>query len=162
ASPAVAQVVAVVPSANATTEGDTSLSVPLTSTASGALGARFQQVYAAEEFPITGLPVTITGITLRADRGSPAFSVLDSSIRIDLPTTTQAVNALSTTFSTNVGADGKVVYGGPGTPLTLTTTAASSNPGNPAAPDVFDITIPFTTTFSYNPNMGGNLLLDIR
>jgi hypothetical protein len=64
---------------------------------------------------------------------------------------------LSTTFSENVGLDDLIVFNGS---LSL---SSSDTPisGAPGAPREFDIVIPFTTRFRYDPG-SGNLLLDVR
>jgi hypothetical protein len=72
-------------------------------------------------------------------------------VQINLSTTPKAPDGLSTTFASNVGNNDTVVFSG-----ALSLSSAAS--GSPAA---FDVLIPFTTAFFYNP-AAGNLLLDVR
>jgi PEP-CTERM motif-containing protein len=116
---------------------------------------RYQQVYDASQF--SG-PQLITGIRFRpeAEVGfGGAFSSTLPSIQINLSTTGRAVDALSATFADNVGLDDVIVFG----PGALTLSSLFSGP--PGGPKAFDITIPLTTSFAYDPSRG-NLLLDVR
>ena len=113
---------------------------------------RYQQVYAASEFdavPAGG--AYITGIAFRRDAGWGTFSATLPAVQIHLSTTANGPDTLSTTFANNVGRDDTVVFSGA---LSL----SSAGAGSPAP---FDILIPFTTAFFYNPG-AGNLLLDVR
>jgi cell wall-associated NlpC family hydrolase len=77
-----------------------------------------------------------------------------SSVQITLSTTSSGPNSLSSTFANNIGPDETLVYSGP---LTLSTNSTSSN-GTTAD---FDITIPLQTPFFYDPSKG-NLLFDLK
>ena len=62
-------------------------------------------------------------------------------------------DGLSATFASNVGADVTTVLNG-------SVTLSSADTPGPGTTRAFDIDIPFTTPFLYNP-ANGNLLLDI-
>ncbi|MBI5086865.1 MAG: PEP-CTERM sorting domain-containing protein [Acidobacteria bacterium] len=98
-------------------------------------GTRYQQVYAASEFPG---PMTITGLTFYADSGT----VASGTYTVHLSTTAAAVDALSSTFALNVGADDALF--------------AVFNGGGSASPSFTIIGTPFF----YDPG-NGNLLMDI-
>jgi hypothetical protein len=72
-------------------------------------------------------------------------------VTITLSTTSAAVDALSTTFANNVGADVTTVFNGT---LTLSSATCSSSP----CP--FDIVIPLSNSFEFDGSVG-NLLLDV-
>jgi photosystem II stability/assembly factor-like uncharacterized protein len=140
----------VVPNSLVTTEGNSGNSYPFNIGTNNTM--RYQQVYAASQFG--ALPpggTNLIGIAFRVDAGWGSFTSTLPSIQINLSTTPRQPDGLSTSFANNVGADDTVVFRGP---LTLSSLAS----GSPAA---FDIIIPFTTQFRYNPNLG-NLLLDVR
>jgi hypothetical protein len=145
---AVAQASIVVPNSLANTEGGGNNNLPFDSTTS----ERYQQVYLASQFGSGGL---ITQIAFRPDGIlGLAFSVTIANIQIDLSTTAEAPDGLSTTFADNVGPDDTTVFSGA---LTL----SSSDTGPAGGPKAFDIIINLTTPFLYNP-ASGNLLLDVR
>jgi hypothetical protein len=117
---------------------------------------RYQQVYAASQFgAIANGGGMITEIAFRPDAvyGS-IFAHTIGNIRIDLSTMTAGPGGLSFTFANNVGANDTTVFSGP---LTLISTFT----GPAGGPKNFDVLIPLTTPFYYNP-AAGNLLLDIR
>lgn len=116
---------------------------------------RYQQIYAASEFaPLTG-PRLITQIAFRADTTQPsAFTRTFTNIQVNLSTTTRAINALNSTFASNVGSNDTVVFSG-----SLSFTTANTIAFGTAKQ--FDMVINLTTPFLYDPN-AGNLLLDIR
>src|SRR5438874_808260 len=126
---------------------------------------RYQQVYAASEFPT--IPILITGIAFRPnyliapthDLGVP-FSTVLSNVQIDLSTTTKAPGGLSVTFANNVGSDVTTVRSG-ALPLSSSFTGPPCGGQGYCGPKNFDIVINFTTPFLYNPQQG-NLLLDVR
>ena len=124
-----------------------------------ATSMRYQQVYDASFF--TGGPpslMLITEIRFRCDAGAGAisgpFSAVISDIQISMSTTVRPSESLLSTFSDNIGADVRVVV--PRGPLALS--SSYTNDGTGAR--TFDIRIPLTTPFSYNPALG-NLLLDV-
>lgn len=157
ASQAVAADKVVVPSSLKTVEGDVNNSFPFNL---GSSSIRYQQVYAASEFPYNQ-PIKITHVWFRPDaafKGFPglgsAFSSTLLDVQINLSTTTKAPDALSTTFSANVGSDDTVVFSG-----ALSLSSAFTGPD--LGPKDFDIEIALTTPFTYDP-AAGNLLLDVR
>lgn len=113
---------------------------------------RYQQVYSATEFNPSE-PVLITGIHFRPDfiAGSSFFKILPH-VQINLSTTSAAPDGLSSTFADNIGPDDTVVSSGP---LPLSSNATGAGPFD------FDIVIPLSTPFPYDPQ-AGNLLLDVR
>jgi hypothetical protein len=142
----------VVPNANANVEGNFGNEYPFDIGANGISSMRYQQVYDASQFgavPAGG--AYITALAFRVDAGFGAFAATLPSIQINLSTTPSVPDGLSTTFANNVGPDDTVVYSGA---LQLSSAAI----GSPAA---FDIIIPLTTSFWYNP-VAGDLLLDVR
>jgi hypothetical protein len=147
----------VVPNSLETVEGNDNNSFPFNiDPSSGITSMRYQQVYAASEFPDFPGPLVITAIHFRPDAlfGIPFESTLPS-IQINLSTTSAAPDALSDTFASNVGLDDTIVFGTG--PLTLSSSATGPIDG----PKDFDITIVLTKAFSYDPSLG-NLLLDVR
>jgi hypothetical protein len=117
---------------------------------------RYQQVYAASQFgAIAAGGGMITAIAFRPDAVyGYAFTHTIANIQIDLSTTTAGPGGLSLTFANNVGANDTTVFNG-----SLTLSSAFTGPAG--GPKNFDILIPLTTPFYYNP-AAGNLLLDIR
>lgn len=118
------------------------------------LDGRFQQVYEASEFSkITSTPVLISGIAFRKDEENFTGVTANPEFEVRLSTTAKGATSLSMTFSANIGPDETVVF--PRAPYTFRTT-----PGQrPLQP--FEIVIPFSNEFFYNPE-SGNLLLEIR
>lgn len=114
---------------------------------------RYQQVYSDPQFAEIGpdgVFITRIAFDLAVGPGARQFSATISNIQINFSTTTRSSGDLSTVFAENVGADDVVVVG-PG-PLRL---SSAGYPGR------FDISIPLTTSFFYDP-AAGNLLLDVR
>ncbi len=111
---------------------------------------RHQQVYAGNEVT-AGI---ITSIFFRQDEvyGTVAATCTLTNATVVLSSTTVAVDALSTTFADNLGADATVVFQGD---LVISTTDTTSNPRP------FEIHIPFTTPFTFNPGPNINLVVDI-
>jgi len=139
----------VVPNSLANVEGPTGNSYPFNI---GTDTMRYQQVFAASQFsafPVGG--AFITGIAFRRDANWDDFSATLPEVQIHLSITSSWPDQLGTIFADNVGADDLVVFEGP---LSLTSSAG----GSPAG---FDILIPFSTAFFYDP-AAGNLLLDVR
>ena len=115
---------------------------------------RTQEVLGSGQF--TG-PVVIIALRLRAAPGTGPVSIQVPSFQITLSTTQAYPNTKnghtlpSATFAANVGPDATVVYNAP---------VSASSPGcNGAGPCSFDLVIPFTTPFSYDPSKG-RLLVD--
>lgn len=135
----------VVPQGTEAVEGDT---------ASGPISAdvRIMEVYGARHFPPR--PFRITGMRLRPDAGSSAFSVNLSDLEVVLSTTPRPPDGLSPKYAENIGPDAATVFRGP-----LSLSSAASGPAS--GPKAFDIAIPFTQPFLFDPTKG-NLLVDIR
>ena len=125
------------------------------SSIAGVPSMRYQQVYAAGDFASTGGPITIRQLAFRlSGQGGNSFNTTLPDIQIDLSTTRKAPDGLSATFSDNTGSDNTVVISrGP-----LAFSSAGSDLGGYYA---FDILIPLTQPFTYDPSKG-NLLLDVR
>ena len=142
----------VVPNANASVDADTINRFPLLVFH----GMRYQQVYAASEFSsFSPEGELITGIAFRPDKdlGAPFGPLTLDDLTIGLSTTDSAPDALSATFSDNVGAHYKQVLNG------SVTISSVDSPG-PGDTRAFDVLINFDVPFLYNPT-NGNLLLDI-
>jgi hypothetical protein len=77
---------------------------------------RYQQVYSASLFAnVDPSLIYVTKLTFFLDpKGQGSSGVIVSNMQINLSTTTNAADALSAVFSSNVGADDTVVFG-PGT-----------------------------------------------
>lgn len=138
---AVAQDDFVVPSSNASTEGDSSNTIPFSSLGGN---VRYQQVYLDEDIPPG--PFTIYGIAFRPDALQSSFAFEIPEIDISLGPTAQGT-ALNAEFALNVGDPTLVASG----PLSLASAA-----GGPTLS--FDIEIWFDQPLAYD---GGNLLLDV-
>lgn len=138
----------VVPNNLATVQGDTGNLFPLFSSKP----IRYQQVYNASQFGAGAQ--TITSIAFRAHSPGIPFSGTVQQLQVNLSTTRRKPDALSSTFSQNVGANDTQVFNGP-------LQVAVNNSSTPGAVNTFDVVITFTTPFVYNPPKG-NLLVDIR
>jgi hypothetical protein len=145
----------VVPNHLAAVEGNANNGFPFNIEYFGLSSQRYQQVFAASEFPSLSEPHFITHIAFRPDAYSGwAFASTLSHLQINLSTTRVAPDHLSRTFAKNVGTDDTVVFSGS---LSL----ASAFTGPAAGPKHFDILIPLQTPFLYDL-AAGNLLLDVR
>jgi hypothetical protein len=114
---------------------------------------RHQIVYDNSLFPVEIMRLGELRLRPSALSGS-AFTATIPNLQINLSTTSQEPNYLSSTFAQNVGADEAVVFQGP-----LTVSSRFVGPTN--GPKEFDIIIPLTTPFMYDPTRG-NLLIDFR
>ena len=114
---------------------------------------RYQQVYGSVEFPQQ--PILIRELRFRpcATYGN-AFATTVANIQFNLSTTTQNPVALSPTLAENVGPDDKMVFQGP---LSI----SSQFVGPAGGPKAFDIIVPLSQPFLYDPARG-NLVVDIR
>jgi uncharacterized protein (TIGR03437 family) len=137
----------VVPNAQANTPGNAPVKL-------GVKGQRIQEIVGSGQFTA---PIVITGIHVRSAVGTGPASFNNPSFKITLSTTqafpnTNNGHALpSLTYATNVGPDATTVYN---------TALSGSSPGcSGPAPCPFDIAVPFSTPFSYDPNKG-RLLVD--
>jgi hypothetical protein len=135
----------IVPNDLVTVEGNSNNAIPFFWSQT----LRYQQVYSSTDFSSA---VAITGVLFRPDLTfGHAFSATVSSVRIELSTTVFGPDQLQPIFALNVGADHTPVFSG-----TLQLSSAATGPG----PRDFDIRVPFTTPFFFNPSVG-NLLLDV-
>lgn len=143
----------VAPNAQATVEGDARVnSAPFNT---GFAPNRYMQIYAASQFGAFSGGMLISELDFRPDATQlTPFSHTFPSVSIFLSTTSQTVAGLSSTFANNIGSNNTLVRSGP---LTI---ASANLPGSGTAKQ-FDIVIPLTTPFFYNP-AAGNLLLDIE
>jgi hypothetical protein len=143
----------VVPNDKALTEGDGNNGFPFTEST----WVHYQQVYDASQFTLLGTNGgSITSIGFRYNGNYNTAPLPYYSMTISLSTTTKAVDNLSGTFSDNVGADSTVVFSGK---FIIGVTPPPSD--GQLHPWPFPLTIPFNTSFQYNPT-NGNLLLDIQ
>ena len=112
---------------------------------------RIQQLFSSTMFSSLSGPVQITGIAFRPKTAGAGFTF--PHVQVDLSTI--AATSLSSTFASNVGANDTVDFNGV---LTLPAVASAPVPGSVGQ---FQVSIPFTTPFVYNP-AAGNLVVDIR
>ena len=114
---------------------------------------REQTIYGTSEFP--AYPIIISDIRWRPDsnNGGPITTMI-SNIQVNLSTTTNRADHLSSTFSQNIGTNDTVVFSGV---LNVTSSFTTLSNGIMA----FDIDLPLQTPFLYDPAKG-NLLLDVR
>jgi hypothetical protein len=142
-APVVAPSPIVVPGNLGSTEGNYASSYPFTEQE-----MRYQQIYDASQFGAGGY---ITALRFRRDASTAPFTTTDPNIRIDLAYAATTVAGLSSTFANNIGSGDQIVYNGS---LTLSSTGTGS-------PNPFDIVIPLSSPFAYDPTKG-NLLMDVR
>lgn len=135
----------VVPDTLETTDGNSFRGVPFSVFPENT--ARYQQVYQASQFAVFGSEgAWITDIAFRTDISAPGFAATLPNIRIDLSTTTQAPDGMSTIFNENLGADNMTVFSG--------SVSLSGGPG------LWQF-IELRTPFHYRPSRG-NLLVDVK
>jgi len=147
AAPQVRADVIITPNGNAAAEGGASTTAPFNGP------FRYQQDYEASQFG--GAPFLITAIAFRPDSSqSGAFSATVANMTVMLSLTNKGTNGgasgMSSTFAANVlGAQTTVFSGG----ITFNSTPTGS-------PRAFDVVIPLTTSYLYDPSQG-NLLMEI-
>jgi hypothetical protein len=118
---------------------------------------RFQEVIGGGQFAQFNGPITITGLHFRSAPGTGPVNAIYSSFKLTLSTTqaypnTKNGHALpSTTFVNNVGPDATTVYNA--------ALSAVSSGCNAPGPCQFDLAIPLSTQFVFNP-LNGRLLVD--
>ena len=126
---------------------------PLTSAANH----RWQWVYPVDQF-VHQMPITITQIAFRNDNdgigsGDMTAGIYDT-CTLALGSSTNAFNAVSTTFANNIGADYAIMHQG------NINIPAYTGAGGTAAP--FNVVIPFTQgEFEFDPTEGNDLLIDL-
>jgi hypothetical protein len=115
---------------------------------------RDQTVYGSSEFP--PYPIVIYEIQWRPDIyvGAAIADCTISNIQIEMSTTTNSADHLSSVFSQNTGTNGIVVFSGA---LDLKTSFQTLSNGTMA----FDMNARLQTPFTYDPSKG-NLLIDVR
>lgn len=152
-APAAFAATVVIPNAQETAEGNESNAFPFTRTATSNEPYRYQQVYNASGFGVQEAPITIDEIRFRPDSNNFEIAAVPvESIEVRLSTTTSAADGLdNVTFDNNIGAGATLVYSGPFTlPIPTVTTA----------PRPFEVVIPLSPQFVYDPS-AGNLLVEI-
>ncbi len=128
----------VVPNANQSTEGGGGSSL-----LSSAI--RLQEIYGASLFPAH--PITIREIRLRPSAiYGQSFTSTIVDLQINLSTTSTAPEPLTATFADNTGLDDTTVFHG-------AATVSSAFTGPVGGPNAFDIVIPLTTPFLYDPSV---------
>jgi hypothetical protein len=114
---------------------------------------RVQNVYGSNLFPAN--PIPITELRFRRDGNvAPFTNVTISNLQINLSTTHAQPDGLSPVFAQNPGTNDTVVFQGA---VTVSSPTATSTSG----PAPFEIVIPLSAPFTYDPSQG-NLLVDIR
>jgi hypothetical protein len=142
----------VAPNVLATVQGDTGNLFPVLS----AKPIRYQQVYDHSQFAgFAAGGEYITQMAFRVHSPGIPFTASIGAFQVNLSTTTKAADALSPTFSQNVGADDTVVF----PPASIQFSTSVSGPAD--GPQAFDLVVTFTMPFLYDPSKG-NLLVDIR
>jgi hypothetical protein len=110
------------------------------------------QVHDASQFATLSGPVFITQLANRPDT-IPGFSgPITQNIQVFLSTTSRSVAGLSSTFAENIGADHTRVFSG-------THTLATANLPGPGNTRQFDIVVPFSTPFRYDPRAGSGQVI---
>lgn len=113
--------------------------------------ARMVQVYSATEFNFSGAPTgRIDGVAFRLESGTaPVVGFWNVSVGVG--TTSRSPDGLSPIFDDNLGADSIMVRAG---------LFGISATNNTVSPRPFEVQIPFTSPFFYDPTRG-NLALSI-
>lgn len=115
---------------------------------------RHQSAYGSNHFP-QDIGLLITELRYRPDYFyGRAFTTTVANIQFNLSTTTRNPESLNSTFANNIGGDETVVFSG-----ALTFSSRFIGPAN--GPKEFDIVVPLTTPFLYNP-AAGHLLVDMK
>ena len=138
----------VVPNSQANTPGNMPIKL-------GGAAVRIQEIVGSGQFTV---PIVITGIHLRSAVGTGRVSSNYASVKVTLSTTQAYPNTNnghvlpSLTYANNVGPDATTVFNAA---LSLSSPGCSGT-----APCPFDMAVPFTGPFSYDP-ANGRLLVDI-
>src|SRR5262249_50372477 len=145
AASATAQLSVVIPNGFAATEGSTSNAFPWGRGSTG--GIRQQTIYDSSHFTAQGItyPIIITGMKWRPNTGVALVASSYTAATVALSTCPVDQTAVSTNFAANHGADMSTVFSGP-----VSWGAQAAQTG----PTPFGISIPFTTSFFYDPNLG--------
>jgi hypothetical protein len=144
AASASAQFTVVVPNGMAAAEGSSSNAFPW---GRGGTGLLIQCVYDSSHFTAQGItyPVLIQGLKWRPNTNVALTPSTYTTASVSLSTSPLDQAAVSTTLANNRGTDYATVYTGP-----------VSWAAQPAVvgPTPFGISVPFTTPFFYDPNVG--------
>jgi hypothetical protein len=124
-----------------------------TSSTLSAWAYRAQQLYSAAYFPTGELLISELRFRPHGVTGSPFYSKAPM-IQINISVTRRSAEALSTVYAENTGVNERLVFRSP-------IAFESRFEGPPGGPKTFDIRIPLTTPYLYDPSQG-NLLLDLR
>src|SRR5262249_25234922 len=140
-----------VPNNLANVEGNNANALPFHFGDGGIPSMRYQQIYAASQFPAGGV---IDRIRFRQDGTAfgTAFSTGGISVQISIGYSARPVNDASPTFANTIGPGYVTVFDG-----LLTLSSAQSG----MVPRPFDIIIDVADLFRYDPGQG-DLLVDIR
>lgn len=116
--------------------------------------SKYQQVFLGTEFPTA---YTMAALGLRWDnQTTTSYDGATFDLEIQIGYTTRTPTTLSTTFAANFDA---------GAPVTVLARSLIKYPNNqnppPTDPTVFQLVIPFTSTFAWVPTPGLNLLVDV-
>ena len=113
---------------------------------------RFQQVYAASEFPAGTLQISEIAFRLDQNHAAVSETLSDVELRLSTSATGHSIS-LSSTYDDNVGADELIVISQG--PLNF------NSPGTGPMDTGFDFVFPLETPFFYD-TAAGALLLDVR
>jgi hypothetical protein len=144
----------------------TQVLAPNLETAEGAAGQRLgngannapsrsQVIFEARLFNKFTGPGSISEIQMRSD-GAPGGGPFSTSVELEITmsTTQKAETTLSPIYGLNTGFDESIVF-------SRSRFLMSSSSSVSGGPNVFDINIPLSTPYVYDPSLG-NLLVDIR
>lgn len=155
AAPAVAQLQIVVPNGYGAIPGNSNNAFPWNR---GTASMRFQQIYDSSNFTLQNVnqPVLITGMKFRPYPGATTTWAGGTypNIRIDMGYAASDYLAASATFASNLAAGSQTVHQGP-----VTVGGGSTLGAGVAVP--WNITIPFSTNFLYDPTSGTDLCFDV-
>ena len=146
----------VVPGGSAGVEGAVNFGFPFNVGPFPPASQRYQQLFRSDQFTQAPGRLRLSGVAFRPDASTGnAFVTTIQSAQINLSTTRAGLSGgLSLRFDENIGGDETLVHAGP---LTL----SSGFTGPAEGPKDFDIFVPFSQPFLYDPS-AGNLLMDVR
>jgi hypothetical protein len=148
----------VVPSNRETVVGNTGNAIPFGRSSTSNEPVRYQQLYDASEFIGIGDVITISEIRFRIDDGTPEEGPTTFDlIEVRFSTTSVANDELALVLDDNLGADDTMVFSGS---FTWDACGIGTDPCSGPYPQPFDLAIPLTTPFIYDP-AAGNLLLEV-